>query len=66
MAVLLACAQHERLEDWNNPLSYLMFCCKVTFNFGASPFKYVQHQFWPLHTSLDEKQVQGLSTLFHK
>lgn len=38
----------------------------VTFNFGASPFKYVPHHYWPLHTPLDDKQVQALSALFHK
>ncbi len=48
------------------PFCLLARNMKVTFNFGATAFRYPQHNYNQLHLPLDEKQIQGLGVLFHK
>jgi hypothetical protein len=48
------------------PFCLLARNMKVTFNFGATAFRYPQHSFNQLHLPLDEKQMQALGALFHK
>jgi len=39
---------------------------QVEFNFGATPFRYPQNDYLPLHSFLSEKQKQDLEKIFEK